>query len=167
MKLGPKPRLLKVLDAAGISYVRTRTTTRFMCPASMPACPIRWSGERHLYPWPELRWGWIDELDFVANPRCTRRPKPPCAKADDYQLFITSTPKGQYIIYREWVVNRDDFHRLHKATTYDNFFVDAEDFVAGLGYAGSFYEQEINADFVKLEGLGLSRLRPHDASPCS
>jgi phage terminase large subunit len=170
MKLGPKPRFLKLLDDSGIPYRENKNDNKiyiYACNAE-----IQFAGlENDTYTrGPNYRWGWVDELDFVADPEMWRTAKAAVREGSDYQLFITSTPKGRRLIYQEWVVNRDDFHRLHKATSYDNFFVDAEDFVAGLNYAGTFYEQEINAEFVTFEGLvypGFDRFRHVKAVDCA
>jgi hypothetical protein len=153
MKLGPKPRLLKVLDDAGIVY-RENKNDNTLYAYGLNA-EVQFAGlENDTYiRGPNYGWGWVDELDFVANPEMWKTAKAAVREGDAYQLFPTSTPKGLYIIWREWVRDADGFHQLYKASTYDNFFVDADSFVSGLGYVGSFYEQEINADFVKLEGL--------------
>ena len=81
---------------------------------------------------------------------------------DNPQLFATSTPKGKRLIYREWVQNATDRHHLYRATTYDNPFIDADDYVSGLGYEGRFADQEIGAEFVSFDGLvydGFDRTR--------
>jgi phage terminase large subunit len=153
MKLGPKPRFLKLLDDSGIPYRENKNDNKiYIYPFN---AEIQFAGlENDTYTrGPNYAWGWVDELDFVADPEMWRTAKAAVREGSDYQFFITSTPKGRRLIYQEWVVDRDDFHRLHKATSYDNFFVDATDFVAGLGYAGNFYEQEINAEFVSFDGL--------------
>lgn len=175
MKLGPKPRLLKVLDDAGIVYKENKNDNTLY--AYGLNAEVQFAGlENDTYTrGPNYGWGWVDELDFVANPEMYKTAKASVRDGDNYQLFSTSTPKGQYIIWREWVRDADDFHKLYKASTYDNFFVDADSFVAGLGYAGSFYAQEINADFVKLEGLvypdfdRLAQIREVDCAdwPCA
>jgi hypothetical protein len=72
---------------------------------------------------------------------------------DNPQLFVTSTPKGRRLVWDEWVVNKTTAHALYKATTHDNPFIDADDYVSGLGYEGLFYDHEITADFVSFEGL--------------
>jgi phage terminase large subunit len=170
MKLGPKPRFLKLLDDSGIPYRENKNDNKiYIYPFN---AEIQFAGlENDTYTrGPNYAWGWVDELDFVADPEMWRTAKAAVREGSDYQLFITSTPKGRRLIYQEWVVNRDDFHRLHKATSYDNFFVDAEDFVAGLNYAGTFYEQEINAEFVTFEGLvypGFDRMTQVRAVDCA
>lgn len=170
MKLGPKPRFLKLLDDSGITYRENKNDNKLYIAAFN--AEIQFAGlENDTYTrGPNYRWGWVDELDFVADPEMWRTAKAAVREGGDYQFFITSTPKGRRLIYQEWVIGADDFHHLHKATSFDNFFVDAEDFVAGLNYSGRFYEQEINAEFVTFEGLvypGFDRLRNVKVVDCA
>jgi phage terminase large subunit len=153
MKLGPKPQLLKALDAAGMYYAENKNDNTLYVPSLNAG--VQFAGlENDTYTrGPNYAWGWIDELDYVDNPEMYKTAKAAVREGTDYQLFSTSTPKGQYIIWREWVQDADDFHRLYKASTYDNIFINAADYVAGVNYQGSNYDQEINAEFVKLEGL--------------
>jgi phage terminase large subunit len=103
---------------------------------------------------PNFAWGWVDELDYLAQPTVWRALKGAVREGDNPQLFGTTTPKGRNgIVYGEWVIDADDQHALYKATTFDNLFIDATDYVSGLGYAGVFYDQEIGAEFVAFEGL--------------
>jgi phage terminase large subunit len=162
MKLGPKPQLLKALGAAGMYYVENKNDNTLYVPSLHAG--VQFAGlENDTYTrGPNYAWGWIDELDYVDNPEMYKTAKAAVREGTDYQLFSTSTPKGQYIIWREWVQDADDFHRLYKASTYDNIFINAADYVAGVNYQGISYDQEINAEFVKLEGLvypGFDRMR--------
>lgn len=103
---------------------------------------------------PNFSWGWPDELDYLADRGVWKALKGAVRDGPNPQLFGTTTPKGRGgIVYDEWVVNATDQHTLYRATTYDNVFIDAADYVTGLGYAGAFYEQEIAAEFVAFEGL--------------
>lgn len=153
MKMGPKPRFLKVLDDAGIEYLENKNENTLYIPTFNAS--IQFAGlENDTYTrGPNYNWGWVDELDFVANPEMWKTAKAAVREGGDYQLFPTSTPKGRRLIYVEWVRDRDDFHTLYRATSRDNIFVESETYIAGLGYTGNFYEQEINAEFVSFEGL--------------
>lgn len=102
---------------------------------------------------PNFAWGWIDEVEYVADRLTWKAFKGAVRDGDNPQLFVTSTPKGRRLVWDEWVVNKTAAHALYKATTFDNPFIDAQDYVAGLAYEGVFYEQEITADFVTFEGL--------------
>ena len=102
---------------------------------------------------PNFRWGWVDELDYLADSTVWKALKGAVRDGDAPQLFATTTPKGKRIVWQEWVLDKDANHALYKATTYDNPFSGADDYVTGLGYSGRFFEQEINASFVSFEGL--------------
>ena len=102
---------------------------------------------------PNFNWGWVDELDYLYAGPVWKALKGAIRAGDSPQLFATSTPKGRRLIYQEWVRDATERHKLYRATTHDNPFIDAADYVAGLGYEGQFAEQEINAEFVSFEGL--------------
>lgn len=102
---------------------------------------------------PNADWAWPDEFEYVTDRGIWKALKGAVRAGDNPQLFGTSTPKGRRIAWDEWVVGKTKHHALYKATTFDNPFIDAEDYVTGLGYDGVFYEQEITADFVSFEGL--------------
>jgi hypothetical protein len=102
---------------------------------------------------PNYAWGWADEVEYVTDRKIWRAFKGAVRDGDTPQLFVTSTPKGRRLVWDEWVIGATAHHALYKATTYDNPFIDADDYVAGLGYDGVFYDQEITAEFVTFEGL--------------
>ena len=102
---------------------------------------------------PNYAWGWVDELDYLGNRDIWKALKGAIRAGAAPQLFATSTPKGRRLIYQEWVINATDRHALYRASSHDNPFVDAADYVASLGYDGQFYAQEIDAEFVAFEGL--------------
>ncbi len=102
---------------------------------------------------PNYAWGWVDELDFLADRAVWQALKGAVRDGPQPQLFATSTPKGRRLIWEDWIENATDNHALYRATTFDNPFIDAADYVQGLGYAGRFYDQEITAEFVGYEGL--------------
>lgn len=102
---------------------------------------------------PNFSWGWADEVEYVADRSIWKALKGAVRDGPNPELFVTSTPKGRRLVWDEWVVGKTAHHALYKATTFDNPFIDAQDYVSGLGYEGVFYEQEITADFVTFEGL--------------
>lgn len=102
---------------------------------------------------PNYAWGWADEVEYVTDRDIWRAFKGAIREGEIPQLFVTSTPKGRRLVWDEWVVGKTEQHALYKATTFDNVFINAEDYVAGLAYSGTFYEQEIAADFVTFEGV--------------
>lgn len=102
---------------------------------------------------PNLSWAWVDELDRLADPERWRELKGAVREGDNPQLYGTTTPKGRRIVYDEFVRKPTERHVLYTATTFDNPFIDAADYVSGLGYEGVFYEQEVEAQFVAFEGL--------------
>jgi phage terminase large subunit-like protein len=109
---------------------------------------------------PNYAWAWIDEVEYVTDRAIWSALKGAVRDGANPSLFVTSTPKGRRIIYDEWVANPTPQHVLYRATTRDNPYIDAEDYIAGLGYSGRFAAQEIEAEFVAFDGLvypGFSR----------
>lgn len=102
---------------------------------------------------PNFTWAWADELEYLYDRQIWQALKGAVRHGPNPQIFATTTPKGKRLVYDEWVVGADDHHALYRATTFDNLFINASDYVAGLGYEGTYFEQEINADFVSFEGL--------------
>lgn len=102
---------------------------------------------------PNYAWGWVDELEYVTDQVVWKALKGAVRDGESPQLFVTSTPKGKRLIHHEWVIDKTDRHALYRASTYDNPYIDAIDYVAGLGYEGRFFRQEIEAAFEGAEGL--------------
>lgn len=148
---GAKQQFLARLDESGERYAKTRDSV--VIP--------RWNAEvifvtlesESRVRGPNYAWGWADEVEYVTDRAIWRAFKGAVRDGASPQLFVTSTPKGRRLVWDEWVVGKTAHHALYKATTFDNPFIDAADYVAGLGYEGVFYEQEITADFVSFEGL--------------
>lgn len=153
VKQGPKPAFFSALKEAGIAYFENKNDAKVYIPRFDAEIQFAGLDNDTYLRGPNFRWGWIDELDFVADPEMWRAFKAAVREGPRYQLFATSTPKGRRIIYREWEQEADDFHRLYRATSLDNPFMDAASYVQGLGYSGRFYDQEILAQFVGFEGL--------------
>lgn len=162
VKQGPKPAFFAALKEAGIAYFENKNDAKVYIPRFDAEVQFAGLDNDTYLRGPNFRWGWIDELDFVADPEMWRAFKAAVREGPAYQLFATSTPKGRRIIYREWEQEADDFHRFYRATSLDNPFMDAASYVQGLGYSGRFYDQEILAQFVGFEGLvypGFDRSR--------
>jgi phage terminase large subunit len=102
---------------------------------------------------PNYEWAWPDELEYVVDRKIWKALLGAVRAGDNPQVFPTTTPKGRRIIYDEWVAKPTHHHSLYTATTFDNVFIDAADYVSALGYEDQFYEQEIMAGFVSFEGL--------------
>jgi phage terminase large subunit len=102
---------------------------------------------------PNYEWAWPDELEYVTDRKIWKALLGAVRAGPNPQVFPTTTPKGRRIIYDEWVSKPTRHHALYTATTYDNIFIDADDYVSALGYEDQFYEQEIMAGFVSFEGL--------------
>lgn len=102
---------------------------------------------------PNYAWGWVDEVEYVTDRTIWQALKGAIRDGQAPQLFVTTTPKGRRLVWDEWVQGATPHHALYKATTRDNPFIDAADYIAGLGYTGRFLQQEIEAEFVAFEGL--------------
>ena len=102
---------------------------------------------------PNYDWGWVDEVEYVTDRGIWQALKGAVREGAAPQLFVTSTPKGRRLVFEEWVANPTPHHALYRASTFDNPHIDAADYVAGLGYAGRFFRQEIEASFEGAEGL--------------
>lgn len=102
---------------------------------------------------PNYAWGWVDEVEYVTDRAIWQALKGAIRDGQAPQLFVTTTPKGRRLVWDEWVQHATPHHALYKATTRDNPFIDAADYIAGLGYTGRFLQQEIEAEFVAFEGL--------------
>jgi len=118
---------------------------------------------------PNYSFCWADEVEYVGDRNIWLALKGAVRDGDNPQLFVTTTPKGRRLVWDEWVEHATPQHALYKATTRDNPYIDAEDYIAGLGYAGRFLQQEIEAEFVGFDGLvypewDRSRLRAVDCT---
>ena len=102
---------------------------------------------------PNYTWGWVDEVEYVTDRSIWQALKGAIRSGDNPQLFVTTTPKGRRLVWDEWVQHATPNHAIYRATTRDNPFIDAEDYIAGLGYTGRFLQQEIEAEFVGYDGL--------------
>ena len=146
-----KAQFLKRLDETGVLYTKSRDSV--LIPAWDAEILFVTLESESRVRGPNFSWGWADEVEYVADRHIWKALKGAVRAGDNPQLFVTSTPKGRRLVWDEWVVNKTTAHALYKATTHDNPFIDADDYVAGLGYEGLFYQQEITADFVSFEGL--------------
>lgn len=148
---GAKRQFIDRLNEAGVAYAKTRDGITI--PSWHAEVVFVTLESESRVRGPNAEWGWADEVEYVSDRSIWKALKGAIRAGDHPQLFVTSTPKGRRLVWDDWVVNKTDQHAMYKATTFDNIFVDAADYVAGLGYEGVFYEQEITADFVTFEGL--------------
>lgn len=151
LEKGAKEQFIQRLDELGIAYAKTRAGVEI--PAWHAGVIFVTLESESRVRGPNAAWGWADEFEYVTDRGIWRALKGAIRAGDNPQLFGTSTPKGRRIAWDEWVVNASPQHALYRATTFDNIFVDADDYVTGLGYEGVFYDQEITAEFVSFEGL--------------
>jgi len=148
---GAKAQFLARLDEIGVLYHPTRAGVEI--PAwSSDVVFVTLESESRVRG-PNYWWAWPDEIEYVTDRNIWRALKGAVREGPNPQIFPTSTPKGRRLVWDEWVVGKTIAHTLYKATTRDNPFIDADDYIGGLGYSGAFYEQEIDAEFVSFEGL--------------
>lgn len=148
---GAKRQFIDRLDETGVLYRKMRTGLEI--PAwNTDIIFVTLESESRVRG-PNYDFGWADEVEYVTDRNIWKALKGAVRAGSNPQMFVTSTPKGRRLVYDEWVLNATHRHALYKATTFDNVFIDADDYVAGLGYEGVFYQQEITADFVSFEGL--------------
>ena len=150
---GAKRQFLDRLEEAGIAYTKNDQKGILSIPDTGAEVLFATLESDSRVRGPNFNWAWVDELDYLQRGPIWKALKGAVRAGDKPQLFATSTPKGRRLIYQEWVQNASDRHHLYRATTYDNPFIDADDYVDGLGYEGTFAQQEINAEFVSFEGL--------------
>lgn len=150
---GARRQFLERLNEAGLRYTKNDQKGTLFIPDTGAEVLFATLESESRVRGPNFHWGWIDELDYLTNQTVWKATMGAIRAGDNPQLFATSTPKGRRLIWREWVRDKTDRHALYRATTHDNPFIDADDYVDGLGYDGRFYDQEINAEFVSFEGL--------------
>ena len=150
---GARRQFLQRLDEAGLAYTKNDQKGTLSIPATGAEILFATLESESRVRGPNFHWGWVDELDYLTSRPIWKALMGAVRAGDEYQLFATSTPKGRRLIWQEWVDGATDRHGLYRATTYDNPFIDAADYVSGLGYEGRFALQEINAEFVGFEGL--------------
>jgi hypothetical protein len=68
-----------------------------------------------------------------------------------YRLFITTTPRQLNWLYQE-IVDKIDPIKTIRATTFDNKYINAKEYVERLGLKGKEYEQEVLGEFLSLSG---------------
>lgn len=102
---------------------------------------------------PNYRWGWVDEVEYLSSRYVWSALKGAIREGVNPRLFVTTTPKGRRLVYDEWVIDATADHRLYRATTRDNPYIDSERYIKGLGYSGRYLQQEVEAEFVGFDGL--------------
>lgn len=151
---GAKRQYLARLGDLGLGYVQDKQRNKVFIPKTGAEVTFATLETESRVRSPNYAWGWIDEVEFVADSAIWRALKGAVRDGLEPQLFVTSTPKGRYrVVYPEWVQSPTVRHRLYRASTRDNPFIDADDYISGLSYEGRFYLQEIEAEFVAFEGV--------------
>lgn len=149
---GAKRQFLDRLDQYGMVYRLQKSTQHLYIPTWNAEIMFATLDNPSRVRSPNFSWGWVDEIEYLVDTEIWRALKG-AVRVGPFQLFVTSTPKGRRLVWNEWVLKRDRNHKLYRATTYDNVFINAEDYVSGLGYEGRYALQEIGAEFVGFEGL--------------
>lgn len=153
LEFGAKRAFIQRLDELGVSYALNGQRAVISVP--------RWSAEVRFATLendsrvrgPNYSWGWVDEVEYVTDRQVWRALKGAIRDGTNPQLFVTTTPKGRRLVYDEWVIDATSDHRLYRATTRNNPYIDAERYISGLGYSGRYLQQEVDAEFVGFEGL--------------
>jgi PBSX family phage terminase large subunit len=150
---GARRQFLQRLDEAGLAYTKNDQKGTLFIPSTGAEVLFATLESESRVRGPNFHWGWVDELDYLTNRTIWKALMGAVRVEPNPELFATSTPKGKRMVWQEWIDGKTERHQLYRATTYDNPFIDAEDYVDGLGYEGRFALQEINAEFVSFEGL--------------
>ncbi len=99
----------------------------------------------------------LDEFDVEKKEKCNKVWKKVLARmrgAENYEIFITTTPEGFKMTYEIFVKNANGFKHLIKAKTTDNPFL-PKSYVENMlrEYEGPLVEAYINGEFVNFNGL--------------
>lgn len=170
VRIGAKRAFLTELDALEISWFENKNEAIVVIPRYDATVQLAGLENDTYTRGPNYAWGWVDELDMVSDEERWKELKGAVRDGDHPQLFATSTPKGRRLIWREWIRDAAPDHTFHRASSLHNPFGDAAGYVASLGYAGRFYEQEVDAAFVSFEGLvypGFNRETAVHAVECA
>ena len=105
---------------------------------------------------PNLNYAWVDEAGYVSA-KGWDVVKGRVRVGDDYQAWITSTPKGRNWLWSEWERDAtgnefDPTHPLWRVRTEENPEL-PKGYAEGLGYTDTFAAQELGGEFVAFEGL--------------
>ena len=170
LEFGAKRQFKERLDALGLRFLEQKSLNTLTVPATGAEVVFATLENEGRIRGPNYHWAWPDEIEYIARRQTWLTLKGAVRAGPNPQIFPTSTPKGKRLIWEEWVRDGDERHALYTASTFDNPFIDAGAYVRGLGYSGTYYEQEIEARFVSFEGLvypGFDRLfhvKPVDTS---
>ncbi len=108
-----------------------------------------------------LSWFWIDEASLVSINAWRIMIGRIRDKRFPSRGWITTTPKGFNWIYKKFVLDKKEGYEMVHCSSRDNPHL-SDDFIESLeeDYPGSFARQEIEGDFVHMEGVvypGFSR----------
>ena len=108
-----------------------------------------------------LAWFWLDEAPLCGHYAWTILKGRLRQKGFPTTAWATGTPHGRDGYWRDFESSPRANHALFRASTHANAKNLPPDFIAELGYTGSFYDQEVLGLFVTFEGLVYT----FDASP--
>lgn len=153
LEFGAKRQFIARLREADIHFEQNRSTGVLTIPRTGAEVRFATLDNESRIRGPNYAWGWVDELDYLADTEIWQALKGAIRDGAQPQLFATSTPKGRRLMWREWVEGATADHALYRASTLDNLYIDAKGYVDALGYDGRYYRQEIEAGFEGAEGL--------------
>jgi phage terminase large subunit-like protein len=153
LEFAAKRQFKEQLDALGLRFFEQKSLNTLTIPATGAEVIFATLENESRIRGPNYHWAWPDEIEYVPRRQAWLTLKGAVRAGPNPQIFCTSTPKGRRLIWEEWVRDGDERHALYTASTFDNPFIDAPEYVRGLGYSGTFYAQEIDAQFVSFDGL--------------
>jgi PBSX family phage terminase large subunit len=111
---------------------------------------------------PNLNYAWVDEAGYVTA-EGWNIVKGRARIGDDYQAWVTGTPKGRNYLWAEWERDAtgnefDPTHPLFRVRTEENPEL-PDGFAQSLGYTDRFAAQELGGEFVAFEGLVYPRFQ--------
>jgi phage terminase large subunit len=153
LEFGAKRQFKERLDELGLRFFEHKSLNTLTIPATGAEVVFATLENEGRIRGPNYHWAWPDELEYISHRQSWLTLKGAVRAGSHPQIFPTTTPQGRRLVWEEWVRDGDERHALYTASTFDNPFIDAGEYVRALGYSGQFYAQEIEAQFVAFEGL--------------
>lgn len=142
--------LFGLLDQAGIPYTYAKSDHLITIPPSGHEIIARSAEEPDNLRGPDLDYVAVDELAYIREAAFrvlmgrVRRP--------NTQLWGATTPKGKNFVWAFFVRDAAANRELYRFRTDENPTLDPE-FIADLGFTGSYAAQELEGEFVAFDGL--------------
>lgn len=148
--------LTEMLETFGIEYELQKSENVITIPRTGHEILCRSLDNPDTLRGPNLAYAWVDEAAMISR-EAWRIVKGRVRDGSNPQAWPTSTPKGRNYLWEEWERDAtgnefDPTHPLYRVKTTENYHL-PEGWAEGLGYNGSFLEQEIGGEFVAFEGL--------------